>query len=84
MTKDAHYERSSQHSSEDLTRGRNGQRPKHLKFFLLVFLRIKQVVNNLGSLWGPNSKYRLEKGTFSIIGGVPFSLFLALFGGILT
>ena len=24
MTKDAHYERSSQHSSEDLTRGRNG------------------------------------------------------------
>jgi len=24
MTKDAHYERSSQHSSEDLTRRRNG------------------------------------------------------------
>jgi len=51
MTKDAHYERSSQHSSDDLTSGRNGQRPEHLKFFLMVFLRIKQVVNNLGSLW---------------------------------
>jgi len=38
MTNDAHYERSSQHLSEDLTRGRNGQRPEHLKFFLLVFL----------------------------------------------
>jgi len=52
MTKDANYERSSQHSSENLTRGRNGQRPEHLKFFLLLFLRIKQVVNNSGSLWG--------------------------------
>jgi len=52
MTKDAHYERSSQHSSENLSRGRNGQRPEHLKFFLLVFLRIKQVVNNLGAYWG--------------------------------
>ena len=41
MTKDANYERSSQHSSEDLTTGRNGQIPEHLKFFLLVFLRIK-------------------------------------------
>jgi len=38
MAKDAHYESSSQHSSEDLTRGRNGKRPEHLKFFLLVFL----------------------------------------------
>ena len=61
MTKDAHYhshyKKSSQHSSEDLTkdltdltRGRNGQIPEHLKFFLLVYLRIKHVVNNLGSL----------------------------------
>jgi len=44
MTKDAndhsHYEKSSQHASEDLTRGRNGQRPEHLMFFLLVFLII--------------------------------------------
>jgi len=45
MTKDAHYESSSQLSSEYPTRGRNGERPKHLKFFLLVFLSIKQVVN---------------------------------------
>jgi len=61
MTKEAHYhshhEKSSQQSSEDLTkdltdltRGRNGQKLEHLMFFLLVFLRIKQVVNKLGSL----------------------------------
>jgi len=61
MTKDlnyhSHYEKSSQLSSEDLTkdladltRRRNGQRPEHQMFFLLVFLRIKQVVNKLGSL----------------------------------
>jgi len=43
MTKDAN-------KSEDLTRRRNGQRPEHLMFFLLVFLRIKHVVNKLGSL----------------------------------
>jgi len=45
MTKDAndhsHYEKSSQHTSEDLIRGRNGQRPEHLMFFLLVFLMIR-------------------------------------------
>jgi len=63
-TKDAnyhsHYEKSSQLSSEDptndlanLTRRRNGKRPKHQMFFFLVFLRIKQVVNNLGSPLGP-------------------------------
>jgi len=61
MTKEAHYhshhEKSSQQSSEDLTndlidltKGRNEQKPEHLMFFLLVFLRIKQVVNKLGSL----------------------------------
>jgi len=61
MTKDSHdhshYEKSSQLSSEDptkdltnLTRRRNGQRPEHQMFFLLVFLRIKQVVNKLDSL----------------------------------
>ena len=48
MTKDAHYEKSSQQSSEDLTkdladltRGRNGHKPKHLMFFLLIFLKNK-------------------------------------------
>jgi len=61
MTKEAHYysnhEKPSQQSSEDLikdlanlTRGRNGEKPKHLMFFLLVLLRIKQLVNKLGSL----------------------------------
>jgi len=61
MTKDSnyhsHYEKSSQLSSEDptkdlanLIRRRNGQRLEHQMFFLLVFLRIKQVVNKLGSL----------------------------------
>jgi len=55
MTKDTHYEKSSQQSSEyltkdltyltkdlaDLTRGRNGHKPEHLMFFLLVFLKNK-------------------------------------------
>jgi len=61
MTKNSnyysHYEKSSQLSSEnptkdlkDLTRRRNGQRPEHQMFFLLVFLIIKQVVNKFGSL----------------------------------
>jgi len=61
MTNDAkyhsHYEKSSQLSNEDptkdladLTRRRNRQKPKHQMFFLLVFLKIKHVVNNLGSL----------------------------------
>jgi len=61
MTKDAnyhsHHEKSSQQSSENLTKdptnltkGGNGQKLEHLMFFLLVFLRIKQVVNKLGSL----------------------------------
>ena len=41
MLKDAnlHNEKSSQ--SIDLTRGRIGQGPKHLKFFLLVFLMFR-------------------------------------------
>ena len=41
MTKDfiLHNQKSSQ--SRDFTRGRIGQRPEHLKFFLLVFLMIR-------------------------------------------
>jgi len=35
-----HKEKSSQ--SRDLNRGRIGQRPEHLKFFLLVFLMIRK------------------------------------------
>jgi len=61
MVKDSHdhshYEKSSQLSSEDLTkdlvdltRRRNGQKQEHQIFFLLVFLRIKQAVNKLSSL----------------------------------
>jgi len=57
MTKNSHYEKSSLLSNEDptkdlayLTRRRNGQSPEHQMFFLLVFLRIKQVVNKLSSL----------------------------------
>ena len=48
MINDAHYEKSSQQSSEDLTkdladltRRRNGHKPEHLMFFLLVFLKNK-------------------------------------------
>jgi len=41
MTKDAYYEKSSQQSSEDLTRGRNWHKPEHVMFFLLVFLKNK-------------------------------------------
>ena len=64
MTKDSrdnsHYEQSSQQSSQDptkdqtnLTRRRTGHRPEHQMFFLLVFLKDKNMfVNKLGSLWG--------------------------------
>ena len=37
MTKDATLEGSSQQANKDLINRRNGQGPKHLKFFLLVF-----------------------------------------------
>jgi len=42
MSKDSnlHNEKSSQ--SGELTRGRIGHRPEHLKFFLLVFLMIRK------------------------------------------
>jgi len=38
MTMDANFEGSSQQAKEDSINRRNGQGPKHLKFFLLVFL----------------------------------------------
>jgi len=55
MTKDAHYEKSSQQSSEDLTkdladltkdlknltRGKNGHKLEHLMFSMLIFLKNK-------------------------------------------
>jgi len=68
MTKDSrdnsHCEQSSQQSSQDptkdqtnLTRKRTGHTPEHQMFFLLVFLKEKNMfVNKLGSLWGLNSK----------------------------
>jgi len=37
MTKDAKLERSSQQANKNFINRRNGQSPKHLKFFLLVF-----------------------------------------------
>jgi len=37
MTKDAKLEGSSQQANKDFINRRNGQDPKHLKFFLLVF-----------------------------------------------
>jgi len=53
----SHYDKLSQQSSQDptkdlanLTRRRSGHRPEHQMFFLLVFLKIKHIVNNLGSL----------------------------------
>jgi len=39
MTKDAKLEGSSQQANKDFINRRNGQGPKHLKFFLLVFLK---------------------------------------------
>jgi len=38
MTKDAKLEGSSQQANKDAINRRNGQGPKHLKFFLLVIL----------------------------------------------
>jgi len=37
MTKDAKLEVSSQQENKDFINRRNGEGPKHLKFFLLVF-----------------------------------------------
>jgi len=49
MTKNAHYEKSSKQSSEDLTqdladftRGRNGHKPEHLMFFFAGLLKEKK------------------------------------------
>jgi len=39
MTKDVVLEGSSQQAKKDFITRRNGQEPKHLKFFLLVFLK---------------------------------------------
>jgi len=39
MTKDVVLEGSSQEAKKDFITRRNGQGPKHLKFFLLVFLK---------------------------------------------
>jgi len=41
MTMDANLEGSSQQAKEDAINRRNGQGPKHLKFFLLVFFPTK-------------------------------------------
>ena len=39
MTKDVVLEGSSQQAKKDFVTKRNGQGPKHLNFFLLVFLK---------------------------------------------
>ena len=41
MTKDAKFEGSSQQANKDAINRRNGQGPKDLKFFLLVFLTFR-------------------------------------------
>jgi len=41
MTMDANFDGSSQQAKEDLINRRNGKCPKHLKFFILVFLKIR-------------------------------------------
>jgi len=48
MTMDANFEGSSEKAKEDLINRRNGQGPKHLKFFLFFFLK-------LGPSLSPNS-----------------------------
>jgi len=40
MSIDVNFEGSSQQAKEDLINRRNGQGPKHFKFFLLVFLKL--------------------------------------------
>jgi len=41
ITKDAKVHKEKLSQSEDLTRGRIGQGPEHLKFFQLVFLMFR-------------------------------------------
>jgi len=60
MTKEAkdkaHGEQSSQQTIQDLIKDlmeltrRDGHKPEHQLFFRLVFLKIKHVVKNLGSI----------------------------------
>jgi len=45
MTMNANLEGSSQQANEDVINRRNGQIPKHLKFFLLVFLTLRPKPN---------------------------------------
>ena len=65
MTKDSRdHSHSSQQLSQDptkdladLTGRRSKRRPEHQLLFLLVYLKIKHVVNNLGTHFrGPNRK----------------------------
>jgi len=45
MTKDDKLEGSSQQTNKDFINRRNGQGPKHLKFFLLVFSKMRPKAN---------------------------------------
>jgi len=56
MTKDATLEGSSQQANKDAINRRNGQRPKHLKFFLLVFLTRRPKPKKHKPKWGPKPK----------------------------
>jgi len=53
MTKDAKVEGSSQQGNKDAINRRNGLGPKHLKFFLLVFLTWRPKPKKPKPKWGP-------------------------------
>ena len=72
MTMDANLEGSSQQAKEDSINKRNGQGPKHLKFFLLVVLTLRPKPNDvswlmnrhfqkLGSRFSNNSRTQQEQ-----------------------
>jgi len=49
ITMNANLEGSFQQAKEDSINRRNGQGPKHLKFFLLVFLTLRPKPNKIPS-----------------------------------
>jgi len=63
MTMDANLEGSAQQAKQDAINRRNGQGPKHLKFFLLVFLTLRPKPNTLFHHPSGLRKITKSKGT---------------------
>jgi len=65
--------RDGDKKEEDFTNGGRGHPPKHLKFFLLVFLKIREELNK------ERIKPKVNKKTTSIQEWAPINIFLCNF-----